>query len=134
MTNAPAASSARGWRVVFWQRAGKRRSGLAVMYPDILFLLSDGVCYSGHAVSGGKNGSGPLALKRELRGVFGAVPGAAERVEASQASLEELEVEIQTLDRGSGNGWAEQQQEKETWCWTRRCARSPRSSTGRLRS
>ena len=47
-------------------RAAAQR--LALQYPDIYFLLPDGVCYHGHAVSGGKKtGSGPLALKRELR-------------------------------------------------------------------
>ncbi len=41
---------------------------LALEYPDVFFLLADGVCYHGYAVSGGKKtGSGPLALKRELR-------------------------------------------------------------------
>jgi chromosome segregation protein len=34
---------------------------LALQYPDTYFLLSDGVCYHGHVVSGGKKtGSGPL--------------------------------------------------------------------------
>ena len=43
---------------------------LAFQYPDSYFLLPDGVCYHGHAVSGGKKtGSGPLGLKRELREV-----------------------------------------------------------------
>lgn len=41
---------------------------LAEQYPDCYFLLPDGVCYHGHAASGGrKTGSGPLALKREWR-------------------------------------------------------------------
>ncbi|MCX6591594.1 MAG: chromosome segregation protein SMC [Acidobacteria bacterium] len=41
---------------------------LALEYPDVYFLLPDGVCYHGYAVSGGKkSSSGPLALKRELR-------------------------------------------------------------------
>ncbi len=41
---------------------------LAQQYPDFYFLLEDGVCYHGYAVSGGKKSKGgPLALKRELR-------------------------------------------------------------------
>ena len=49
-------------------RAAAQR--LALEYPDLYFLLPDGVCYHGHAVSGGKKtSSGPLALKRELREV-----------------------------------------------------------------
>ena len=42
--------------------------GLAVHYPDLHFLMPDGRCYHGNTLSGGKQGgSGPLALKRELR-------------------------------------------------------------------
>lgn len=41
---------------------------LSVRYPDLYFLLPTGICYRGHTVSGGRQGSaGPLALKRELR-------------------------------------------------------------------
>ena len=41
---------------------------LALRYPDLFFLLPDGLCYRGYTVSGGKKVSaGPLALKRELR-------------------------------------------------------------------
>src|SRR5205823_8839616 len=47
-------------------RAAARR--LAGHYPHLYFLLPDGVCYHGYALSGGKKrSSGPLALKRELR-------------------------------------------------------------------
>ncbi|MBI4907207.1 MAG: chromosome segregation protein SMC [Acidobacteria bacterium] len=41
---------------------------LSLQYPDLFFLMPDGVSFHGHAVSGGrKTGAGPLALKRELR-------------------------------------------------------------------
>jgi len=51
---------------VVTDRAEARR--LAMEYPDCWFLVSEGISYHGQAVSGGKKtGSGPLALKRELR-------------------------------------------------------------------
>lgn len=41
---------------------------LAVQYPNLSFLLPDGICYCGHTVRVGRTGtSGPLSLKRELR-------------------------------------------------------------------
>ncbi len=53
-------------------RAAAQR--LAIEHPEFFFLLPDGVSYHGHAVSGGKKtGSGPLALKRELRELTGEV-------------------------------------------------------------
>ena len=41
---------------------------MADAYPDRYFLLSDGQCYSGRMLTGGrKKASGPLVLKREMR-------------------------------------------------------------------
>jgi chromosome segregation protein len=39
-----------------------------VSYPHLYFLLTDGACYHGQTVTGGKkSGAGPLAMKREAR-------------------------------------------------------------------
>ena len=47
-------------------RAAAQR--LAVSYPHLYFLLTDGACYHGQTVTGGKkSGAGPLAMKREAR-------------------------------------------------------------------
>ncbi|MEO8368483.1 MAG: chromosome segregation protein SMC [Candidatus Solibacter sp.] len=47
-------------------RAAAQR--LAVSYPHLYFILSDGACYHGQTVTGGKkSGAGPLAMKREVR-------------------------------------------------------------------
>ncbi len=71
---------------------------LAGQYPDIFFLLPDGVCYHGHAVSGGrKTGSGPLALKRELRELTGTVSAKQRAFEGTQEQIAELEHAIQSL-------------------------------------
>ncbi len=68
---------------------------LAVEYPEAFFLLPDGVSYQGHAVSGGKKtGSGPLALKRELRELTGEVQVKHRAVEETAALLDRLDREI----------------------------------------
>jgi chromosome segregation protein len=71
---------------------------LATDHPELFFLLPDGVSYHGHAVSGGKKtGSGPLALKRELRELTGEVQVKQRAVDATASALEQLEVEIAAL-------------------------------------
>ncbi len=72
---------------------------LSVQYPHLYFLLRDGVCYHGYAVSGGKKtGSGPLALKRELREVVAAVAAKQRELDASAARLATLEGEVVELE------------------------------------
>jgi len=77
-------------------RAAAQR--LAVEHPEFFFLLPDGVSYHGHAVSGGKKtGSGPLALKRELRELTGEVQVKQRAVDGTAAALEQLDFEIAEL-------------------------------------
>jgi chromosome segregation protein len=74
-------------------RAAAQR--LAMAHPEFFFLLPDGVSYHGHAVSGGKKtGSGPLALKRELRELTGEVQIKQRAVEGTATALEQLEREM----------------------------------------
>jgi len=74
-------------------RAAAQR--LALEYPDVYFLLPDGVCYHGHAVSGGRmSTSGPLALKRELREVKVLCDAKLKEVDTTAERLTQLENEI----------------------------------------
>jgi chromosome segregation protein len=74
-------------------RAAAQR--LALEYPDVYFLLADGVCYHGHAVTGGrKSTSGPLALKRELRELKVLSDAKLKEVDATAGRLAQLESEI----------------------------------------
>ena len=67
-TEAPADSDPAPCELLPGRGSRPRAQQLAIEYPDAFFLLPDGISYHGHAVSGGKKkGSGPLALKRELR-------------------------------------------------------------------
>jgi chromosome segregation protein len=71
---------------------------LATEHPEFFFLLPDGVSYHGHAVSGGKKtGTGPLALKRELRELTGEVQVKQRAVDGTAAALDQLEREIAGL-------------------------------------
>ncbi|MBX9602985.1 MAG: chromosome segregation protein SMC [Bryobacteraceae bacterium] len=88
---------------------------LAMAHPDLYFLLPDGVSYRGHAVSGGKKtGSGPLALKRELRELSGLVHARQTAVDETTGLLEGYEREAAILEQELERLRALQQsQEKE---------------------
>jgi len=115
LTNAPAALLPRLARC-FLAESREAAQRLSTVYPDLFFLLADGVCYHGHAVSGGKKtGTGPLALKRELREISSLFQHRHTALSTAQSSLEQLEAEIQTLTESLEQLRAEQQrQEKET--------------------
>jgi chromosome segregation protein len=88
---------------------------LSLQHPDLFFLAPDGVSYHGQAVSGGKKtGSGPLALKRELRELTGEVQAKTQAVDEIAARLAQLEREISGLgeDLEAIRG-LQQKQEKE---------------------
>jgi chromosome segregation protein len=71
---------------------------LALRYPDLYFLLPDGLCFHGYALSGGrKTGSGPLALKRELRELMTVVSEKQKHLDSTAALLAELERDIALL-------------------------------------
>ncbi|MCC7237754.1 MAG: chromosome segregation protein SMC [Bryobacterales bacterium] len=97
LTQAPAALLPRLSRCFMAEdRTAAQR--LAQTYPDFYFLLSDGVCYHGHAISGGrKTGSGPLALKRELRELTTQSAQKQTAVEEILQRIEEFERELQLL-------------------------------------
>jgi chromosome segregation protein len=115
LTNAPAALLPRLARC-FLAEGRDSAQRLAMMYPDLFFLLPDGVCYSGHAVSGGKKtGTGPLALKRELREISGQFQARQTALATAQETLDQLDSEIQSLSEELERLRTDQQrQEKET--------------------
>ncbi len=63
---------------------------LGVQYPDLFFLRTDGACYHGYTVSGGKKSSaGPLALKRELRELNPRLAELEAKLQTTTTTLEE---------------------------------------------
>ena len=94
-------------------RAAAQR--LSLEYPENYFLLPDGICFHGHAVSGGKKtGSGPLGLKRELREVSNQHAAKQKEFDRTKSLLEDLDFEMaqlsEDLERLRGQ---QQRQEKE---------------------
>ena len=73
---------------------------LSVSYPHLYFLISDGVCYHGHTVTGGgkKSAAGPLAMKREVRELSAALAKKQEHLNAQIERLEGLNQEIIGLE------------------------------------
>ncbi len=114
LTHAPAELLPRLARCFLAEDRGSARR-LAVQYPAYYFLAPDGVCYSGYAASGGKKrGSGPLALKRELRELVSAVRHGQQEIDATAARLESLERDAAALEQELEKLRAQQQnQEKE---------------------
>jgi chromosome segregation protein len=114
LTNAPAALIPRLARC-FLAESREAAQRLALQYPDLFFLLSDGVCYHGHAVSGGKRtGTGPLALKRELREISSVFQERQAALEATQEAVGRLEAEIHTLSETLENLRVEQQEQERS--------------------
>jgi len=88
---------------------------LALQYPDVYFLLPDGVCYHGYAVTGGKkSSSGPLALKRELKELTGQHSAKQIELEQNSTRLQQLEVEQTALAADLEKLRHEQQQEEKS--------------------
>lgn len=115
LTHAPAALLPRLARC-YLAESREAAQRLALQYPDVYFLLPDGVCYHGHAITGGrKTGAGPLALKRELRELNALAAGRQASLAAAQQRVEEIEQAIAALTESLDQLRAEQQrQEKET--------------------
>jgi chromosome segregation protein len=78
-------------------RASAQR--LAGGYPHLYFLTTDGVCYHGHTVTGGKKtASGPLAMKREARELGVVLQGKQKALDEQVTRLEDLDREIGILE------------------------------------
>ena len=72
---------------------------LSVAYPHLYFLLTDGLCYHGHTVTGGKkSGAGPLAMKREARELGVKLQGRQKDLDEMVARLEGLQQETIGLE------------------------------------
>jgi chromosome segregation protein len=88
---------------------------LALQYPDVYFLLPDGVCYHGYAVTGGKkSSSGPLALKRELKELNTQHKQKQLELEQSNTRLQQLEAEQAVLEADLEKLRQQQQQEEKS--------------------
>ena len=72
---------------------------LSLEYPNLYFLLPDGVSYHGHALTGGKKtAGGPLAIKREVRELASSMDRKQAELDRDSKQLEALEAEIVRLE------------------------------------
>jgi chromosome segregation protein len=77
-------------------RASAQR--LATSYPHLYFLTTEGLCYHGHTVTGGKKAAaGPLAMKREARELTGVLAGKQKALDEQVARLDDLDREMAIL-------------------------------------
>jgi chromosome segregation protein len=78
-------------------RAAAQR--LAAGYPHLYFLLTEGLCYHGHTVTGGKkSGAGPLAMKREARELAVKLQSRQDALDGQLALLAGIDREIAALE------------------------------------
>jgi len=72
---------------------------LATAYPHLYFLTTDGLCYHGHTVTGGKKtAAGPLAMKREARELQATLQARQKDLDEQVARLADLDREIEILE------------------------------------
>ncbi len=73
---------------------------LAREYPQYQFVTTDGTCYSGRLVSGGRPGeAGPLAIKREMRALESQGQEFERDADEAQAILNRVEEELRGAEK-----------------------------------
>jgi chromosome segregation protein len=82
---------------------------LAHVHQQYCFVTTDGTCYQGRLVSGGRPGdAGPLAMKRELRHLESEATKVERAVEEAQAGVRWLEDELRNCEQALGTALAGQ--------------------------
>jgi chromosome segregation protein len=73
---------------------------LAREYPQYQFVTTDGTCYSGRTVSGGRPGeAGPLAIKREMRALEAQGQQFEHDADEAKAILQRVEEELRGAEK-----------------------------------
>ena len=86
---------------------------LAREYPQYAFVTTEGTCYQGRMVTGGRpDEAGPLGMKRKLRALDAEVMQLEHRVAQSHAELETLATELRAAEQAHEE-LTEQQREAE---------------------
>jgi len=95
-------------RSAFLVDSAERAESLAREHRQFQFLAPDGTCYHGRTVSGGRAvEAGPLAMKRELRGIESEATRLTSAVAESQAGLDWLNEELGVRERALQTAAAE---------------------------
>jgi len=106
---------------------------LAREYPQYAFVTTEGTCYQGRMVTGGRpDEAGPLGMKRELRALDAEVMQLEHRAEASHAELETLAAELRAGEQAQEELTAQQREAERTLFSTKHRHEQSQSDLARL--
>jgi chromosome segregation protein len=106
---------------------------LAREYPQYAFVTTEGTCYQGRMVTGGRpDEAGPLGMKRELRALDAEVMQLEHRAAASHAELETLAAELRAGEQGQEELTAQQREAERTLFATKHRHEQSQSELARL--
>jgi chromosome segregation protein len=106
---------------------------LAREYPQYAFVTTEGTCYQGRMVTGGRpDEAGPLGMKRELRALDAEVMQLEHRAAASHAELETLAAELRAGEQAQEELTAQQREAERTLFSTKHRHEQSQSELARL--
>jgi len=106
---------------------------LAREYPQYAFVTTEGTCYQGRMVTGGRpDEAGPLGMKRELRALDAEVMQLEHRAAASHAELETLAAELRAGEQAQEELTAQQREAERTLFATKHRHEQSQSELARL--
>jgi chromosome segregation protein len=106
---------------------------LAREYPQYAFVTTEGTCYQGRMVTGGRpDEAGPLGMKRELRALDAEVMQLEARVAASHAELETLAAELRAAEQAQQELTAQQREAERAVFATKHRHEQSQSELARL--
>ena len=106
---------------------------LAREYPQYAFVTTEGTCYQGRMVTGGRpDEAGPLGMKRELRALDAEVMQLDHRAAASHAELETLAAELRAGEQAQEELTAQQREAERNLFATKHRHEQSQSDLARL--
>jgi chromosome segregation protein len=106
---------------------------LAREYPQYAFVTTEGTCYHGRMVTGGRpDEAGPLGMKRELRALDAEMMHLDHRAAASHAELETLAAELRVAEQSQDELTAQQRDAERTLFSTKHRYEQSHSELARL--
>ncbi|HET7105861.1 MAG TPA: chromosome segregation protein SMC [Candidatus Acidoferrum sp.] len=106
---------------------------LAREYPQYAFVTTEGTCYQGRMVTGGRpDEAGPLGMKRELRALDAEVMQLEHRAAASHAELETLAAELRAAEQAQEELTGQQRESERNLFATKHRHEQSQSELARL--
>ena len=106
---------------------------LAREYPQYAFVTTEGTCYQGRMVTGGRpDEAGPLGMKRELRALDAELMQLEHRVAASHSELETLAAELRAGEQAQEELTAQQREAERNLFATKHRHEQSQSELARL--